>query len=140
MSMPLGIVTVLLRGLALWFAMTVPVLAEVCDKVVGDAWSPDDGPALFRYSWTAVVLVCVVGAWFSRQPWLSFLVASTATAMMLFSLLGALTDEPVYSFAVGEGCISRELDIIDMLLNAGSALGCVLLGFWQRRSRAMIRT
>ncbi|PRH85186.1 hypothetical protein C5L14_22255 [Labrys okinawensis] len=88
-----------------------------------------------------MVLLLAVAAWFARRPWLSFLAALAAVPVILLGVLESLTDESmIYKWAVEEGCVSRVLDNMNMLLNVGLMLGCFLLGFWQRRSRAMIRT
>jgi hypothetical protein len=129
-------------GMALACLIALPLLqagpaaAQVCDKVAGPGWTPANGPVAMGPAWYAPVIAGLLIAWFAGKPWLTFLAGAVAAIMAAMGALAPLVDEQVYNLAISEGCISRENDIMDMVLNAGLALGYVLLGLWQRHRSA----
>jgi hypothetical protein len=128
--------------------VSTPVLAEVCDKVVGEHWQPADGPAgtyvlpliwLLMPSiawWGLVGVLCllIVGILArgtaltvaARLRWLGYLCSAFLVLLAWVSLYEVITPDDVIAGAVKEGCMS----IRNEWLNIGAMIFAAALYSW----------
>lgn len=116
---------------------TGPVAAEVCDKLVGEAWTPDHGPVWllapigFPFLHAAVAVVTVVAVW---RRWTAVLAIAAACALLDAGLTGfGLETRDVHRAALREGCLSEATLRADVVLLLVAA---ALLAYLARRSAA----
>ncbi|MFC5421716.1 MAG: hypothetical protein DI537_39290 [Stutzerimonas stutzeri] len=128
---PFSAGSVLLVGLWL-VAQITPVLAEVCDKVVGEGWTPDQGPAGFslqaKLFWFAGLGVIAILA---KRSWLSGVLCCLA---MLGLVLLWFEDpgEPIWQAAMREGCV-RPTTLADVILQSIAVATFAALTLFQER-------
>jgi hypothetical protein len=126
------------QGTAIGLAVTLvssPALAEVCDKVVGDSWRPEQA------AWFLALAVGLELAGFAgllalalvlKQKWLCFLGAALA-AVRALSVVGWIFEDDIYSAAVHEGCSSFQIDIAHVGFLIALGFVCIWFGLQPRR-------
>jgi hypothetical protein len=129
------------RASILGTALAVPsrAVAEVCDKVVGESWSPQHGPVWllhpvgFPLGLTAIVSGLIIAA-LLRRAWLAYLGAVQLAIYGGIAVFADLIPQPeVYRSALKEGCRSVSTDIAEVALVALFALAYVWVGRRTRR-------
>ncbi len=120
------------RILAFAGFVAVPVAgasAEVCDKVVGEAWMPQQGPVWIfnpaEFPWALLVFTGIMAV-SAIRGWPRLLIAGA----ILLALVGSaevfadlLPRHDVYRAAVTEGCRSIPTDVADVVVLLMGALG-----------------
>ena len=115
--------------------------AEVCDKVVGEAWRPEDGPVDV---WTLAdglkVAAFVCAAWALTFAFRSRRIAFAATLLSLFlagiSAVALLWpgESDVWLSAMHEGCVSPTPHLTPIAVWVSAAIACwALPRFWGLR-------
>jgi hypothetical protein len=111
--------------------------AEVCDKVMGDDWRREHGPAgrLGPFS----ILILIAGLLVAmKRPWIGYagaaLLVSYAALIMFVDLI---PNHQAYQAAVREGCSSVALDVTNAALCCFLAFAYWWLGY--RTDRAAVR-
>lgn len=114
-----------------------PALAEVCDKVVGDAWSRGDGPVwLLNPGWSGAGIILTIAAVVSLgymifAPRLGYVLAVVFVVLALWEglLLAAwFDDRDIFDAAVHEGCLSAPTKSTGVLL----LLALAAISVWRR--------
>ncbi|WP_129160394.1 hypothetical protein [Bosea sp. Tri-44] len=117
----------------LWLcAQVTPAFAEVCDKIVGEGWTPDQGPAglslqakLFWFAGLAAIAIL------AKRSWLSGILC--VLAMLSLVLLWFETPgEPIWQAAMREGCV-RPTTLADVILHSVAAATFAALALFQER-------
>jgi hypothetical protein len=127
----------LLALVFLAFALT-SAGAEVCDKLMGDDWRSEHGPAGRLGPFGALVLIGGLAA-AMKLPWVGYLGAAllVSYAALILFVEGAIPNDHVYQAAVREGCRSVALDVINAGLYCLVAFAYWWLGY--RTDRAAVR-
>ena len=118
--------------------LTSPATAEVCDKVKGDNWRPEQAqwllalPVGLEIAAFAAVLSL---AMYLKEKWLCFLGAAFAVIRIL-SVAGWIFESDIYSAAVSEGCASLRIDLAHIGVLIALGVVCIWFGFRQRRQHA----
>jgi hypothetical protein len=96
--------------------------AEVCDKIAGESWRPEDGPKslvtpISNLFWLAFVFS---GILFCIVHWRLGKIATVFAWTLLLASLGILLDQPqsdggIYEAAYREGCYSVNADRVSAL-------------------------
>lgn len=124
-------------GLALLVALSLcaqvtPVLAEVCDKIAGEGWTPDQGPVGLslqaRLFWF-VGLVAVAAL--AKRVWLSGILCFLAMLSLALLWLEA-PEEPIWQAAMREGCV-RPTALADVILEYLAVATFAALTLFQMR-------
>ena len=124
----------------LMIALPTSVLAEVCDKAVGESWSPSDGPVwlLNPIGWPLAFIVGgLIVVFVFRLRWVGYAVSAI---LALYLLLGFYLDslpDPAHfaEMMLREGCRSRLTDLLTDLAVACFAALYGLLGYWRGGAR-----
>jgi hypothetical protein len=114
-------------SLSLAFAI-VPfsAYAEVCDKIAGEAWRPEDGPvgvfvdATTTAPWLIVVAFVLTLSAFSHV--IAWLAAGAGGSLALVVAMDAWEDHAIIRAAYHEGCSSRASTILQVVVFAILAL------------------
>jgi hypothetical protein len=118
--------------------LTSPAAAEVCDKVAGDNWRPEQAQWLLALP-VGLEMAAFAGvlalAMFLKERWLCFLGAAFA-AIRSLSVAGWIFEDDIYSAAVSEGCASLRVDLAHIGVLIALGLVCTWFGFRPRRQHA----
>lgn len=134
------------RHLAIFLALqAVPAAAEVCDKVVGEGWTPDQGPVATP-TWQAGVVMLVAFATVAfvivrlRSRALTGIAGLGALALAFLSGWWAVFPDrdPIRAAAILEGCVA-ETSIPATLVRVSFFLTAAAAFLWMARRRASIR-
>lgn len=134
------------RCLALLLLLqAAPAAAEVCDKVAGDGWTPDQGPvAALTWQTGVVMLVAFATVAFVivrlRSRALAWIAGAGALALALLSVRWAVFPDrdPIRAAAILEGCVA-ETSIPATLVRVCFFLTAAASFLWMARRRASIR-
>ncbi len=111
--------------------------AEVCDKVMGDHWRPEHGPAGRLGPLGALLLVGGLLA-AMRAPWIGYAGAALLVSYAaLIMFVDVIPNHQAYQAAVREGCSSVALDVANAALYCFLAFAYWWLGY--RADRAAVR-
>jgi len=100
--------------------------AEVCDKIAGEAWRPEDGPvgifadATTTAPWLIVIAYVLTLSAFSRV--IAWLAAVVSGLLALVLAMDAWEDHAIIQAASHEGCRSRPSIILQVVVFAALAL------------------
>jgi hypothetical protein len=114
-------------------AQMSPAFAEVCDKIVGEDWTRDQGPAGLSIRAKLLLLIALffLAAW-AKRPWLSALLCFVAALSLLLGLLFDDENNDIWRAAIHEGC-ARHTELLDDVIQCVAIAGFALLAFLQIR-------
>jgi hypothetical protein len=118
-----------------------PAAAEVCDKLVGESWRPDQGPAwLFNPFFPQLVVWAIIAVGITltallRRRWVGYMAAILCLLVVGVILMEPPPGDPVRIASVRDGCAAALTMTLDAAIAAALATACIVLGHVVSRRR-----
>lgn len=114
-------------GMMLAAVLPGPAVAEVCDKA-SEAWQPGDGPV----GVLGPLLIAAIGAalalaWRTGSAWIIAPGAVICALLAFVAVVDLAGSDPIYRFAMAEGCRAPSRDMRDAAILAAAALAFILI-------------